>query len=161
MHSLNSSCQRSQIQIYGTHTHTPTLHGLDWTNGSGTVAKVVVESVRGLPSPPVIIATSSTGILSTSNQLPLLFKPFYKTLLHKPHIDKINMENAIAEGYVPDKWILIRGALYTDGQRTGKYRVGESEVGYTISRRDVADFIVKECITSEDKWLGKRPVVVY
>jgi hypothetical protein len=120
-----------------------------------------VESVRELPKQPVIIATSSTGIGSTSNLLPLLLKPLYKTVLHKPHVDKIEMENAIAEGYGPGKWILVRGALYTDGQRTGKYRVGEREVGYTISRRDVADFIVKECIDGEVKWLGKRPVVVY
>jgi hypothetical protein len=82
-------------------------------------------------------------------------------MLHKPHVDKINMENAITEGYAPGKWILIRGALYTDGKKTGKYRTGETEVGYTISRKDVADFIVRECINGEGKWLGKRPVLVY
>lgn len=71
------------------------------------------------------------------------------------------MENAITEGYAPEKWILIRGALYTDGKKTGKYRTGETEVGYTISRKDVADFIVKECINGDGKWLGKRPVLVY
>jgi hypothetical protein len=81
-------------------------------------------------------------------------------MLHKPHVDKIEMENAITS-YAADKWIIIRGALYTDGKKTGKYRVGETEVGYTISRRDVADFIEKECIDGDGKWLGKRPVIVY
>jgi len=71
------------------------------------------------------------------------------------------MENVISGGYVDNKWILIRGAFYKDGPKTGKYRTGEKEVGYFISRRDVADFIVKECINGDGKWLGKRPVVVY
>jgi len=127
---------------------------------SGTVAQVTVNACRSLPSPPVIIGLSSTGILSTHDLLPFLLKPLYRWLLHKPHADKIAMENAIAS-YIPNKWILIRGALYTDGKRTEKYRVGETEVGYTISRRDVADFIEKECIEGKGKWLGKRPVVVY
>ena len=109
----------------------------------------------------MIIALSSTGILSTRDLLPLPLKPLYRTLLHKPHVDKIEMENTIVEGYVPEKWILIRGALYTDGARTGVYRAGEEEVGYTIRRTDVADFIVSQCINGEGKWLGKRPVVVY
>jgi hypothetical protein len=68
------------------------------------------------------------------------------------------MENTIADNM--QKWVLVRGALYTDGKKRGGYRVGEMEVGYTISRRDVADFIVKECLDGE-KWIGKRPVVVY
>jgi hypothetical protein len=127
--------------------------------GSETVAKVVVEEANKLASPPIIIATSSTGILSTADKLPLLLKPLYKLLLHKAHVDKINMEQTIAEKY-KGKWVLIRGALYTDGEKKGKYRVGESEIGYTISRKDVADFIVRECLGS-GKWLGKRPVVVY
>jgi len=91
----------------------------------------------------------------------MALKPLYRTILHGPHVDKINMENAIADGYHSGKWILVRGAIYTNGKKTGKYRVGETKVGYTISRRDVADFVVKECIDGEAKWLGKRPVVVY
>ena len=71
------------------------------------------------------------------------------------------MENTISEEYVRDKWIIIRGALYVDGDSTGKYRVGETEVGYTIRRKDIADFIVRDCINGDGKWLGKRPVVVY
>jgi hypothetical protein len=71
------------------------------------------------------------------------------------------MENVISQEYEPEKWVLVRGALYKDGERTGKYRVGETEVGYTIRRKDVADFIVSQCIEGEGKWLGKRPVVVY
>ena len=85
----------------------------------------------------------------------------YRGILHKPHLDKIMMENVISQEYEPGKWILVRGALYMGDKRTGKYRVGENEKGYTISRKDLADFIVRECIEGDGKWLGKRPVVVY
>jgi hypothetical protein len=74
-------------------------------------------------------------------------------------MDKIELENTISQEC--DKWVIIRGALYTDGKRTGKYRVGETEVGYTIRRIDVADFIVTQCIQGDGEWVGKRPVVVY
>lgn len=126
---------------------------------SGTVAQIVVNAVKSLiTSQPIIIATSSTGILSTADKLPLLLKPLYKLLLAQAHVDKINMETTIADN--TPKWVLVRGALYTNGKKKEKYRTGEMEVGYTISRRDVADFIVKECLNGE-KWIGKRPVVVY
>jgi NAD(P)H-binding len=128
---------------------------------SGSVAQAVVSVSKPLTQQPVIIALSSTGILSTKDLLPMPLKPLYRGLLHKPHVDKIEMENAIADEYIPEKWILVRGALYTDGARTGVYRVGETEVGYTIRRSDVADFIVNQCIDGDGKWLGKRPVVVY
>jgi len=122
---------------------------------------VLVQVLKELPNPPVVVAASSTGILSSKALLPLAWKPLYHWLLHGPHEDKIVMENVISGEYVDDKWILIRGALYNDGAKTGKYRAGEREIGYFISRRDVADFIVKECINGDEKWLGKRPVVVY
>ena len=106
------------------------------------------------------MAVSSTGILSTRNILPLPLKPLYRSILHKPHQDKIEMENVISQEYPTDHWVLVRPGLLTDGEMTGKYRVGETEKGYTIRRADVADFIVKQCIDGEGKWLGKRPVIV-
>jgi len=71
------------------------------------------------------------------------------------------MENVISQEYVSGNWVLVRAALFVEGERTGKYRTGETEVGYTIRRKDVADFIVRDCIDGEGKWLGKRPVIVY
>jgi hypothetical protein len=128
---------------------------------SGTVAKSLVNALRQLPNPPVVVAVSSTGLLSTRDLLPLALKPLYRTLLREAHADKIAMENVISQEYAPEKWIIVRGALYKDGEAKGKYRVGETEVGYTIRRKDVADFIAKECIDGTGKWLGKRPVIVY
>jgi NAD(P)H-binding len=131
------------------------------SNNSGTVAETVIATIHKLQISPIVIAISSTGILSTRDLLPLPLKPMYKTVLHNPHKDKIVMENVISEGCEPLKWIIVRGALFTDAERTGKYRTGETEIGYTIGRKDVADFIVRQCIDGEGKWLGKRPVVVY
>lgn len=128
---------------------------------SGTVAKSLVNALRPLSNPPVVVVVSTTGILSTRNLLPLALKPLYRTILHEAHVDKIVMENVISQEYTPEKWIIVRGALFKDGEGIGKYRVGETEVGYTIRRKDVADFIVKECVNGTGKWLGKRPVIVY
>jgi hypothetical protein len=125
------------------------------------VGKAVVSVSKPLAKHPVIIGLSTTGILSGKGLVPLALRPLYYTLLHTPHVDKIEFENAVSEGYEPNKWILVRGALYTDGPRTGVYRTGETEVGYTIRRTDVADFVVTQCIDGEGKWLGKRPVVAY
>jgi hypothetical protein len=151
----SSLCRGFLTQRYGTESSPKS------SNNSVTVAKTLVTTIGNMPNPPVVVATSSTGILSTRDLLPLPLKPLYRGLLHKPHQDKIEMENVISQKYAAGKWILVRGALYKDGERTGKYRVGETEVGYTIRRKDVADFIVRECIDGDGKWLGKRPVVVY
>ena len=132
-----------------------------WLTNSGDAAKTLVPILKNMKTPPVLVAVSSTGILSTRDVLPLPLKPLYRSILHKPHEDKIDMENVISQEYDSERWILVRPALYTDGAVTGKYQVGETVKGYTISRKDVADFIVKQCIDGEGKWLGKRPVVVY
>ena len=140
------------IRHYGTAVMT--------SNFSGTVAKSLVASLNETSRTPIIAAVSSTGILSTHDLLPLVLKPLYRGLLKQPHQDKIDMENTISNDYA-GKWVIVRGALFKDGKRTGTYRVGETEVGYTIRRTDVADFIVRGVIDGEGEWLGKRPVVVY
>jgi len=127
----------------------------------GTIGKAVVAALKETSCTPVVVAISSTGVLSTKDLLPLALKPLYRGLLKAPLQDKIEMENAITQGYEAGRWTILRPALLTEGKRTGKYRAGETEVGYTIRRTDVADFIVEQCIEGEGKWLGKRPVLVY
>jgi len=69
------------------------------------------------------------------------------------------------EGEWKDQVVVIRPALLTDGEFTGKYRTSydESLGGYTISRKDVADLIY-ETTSKEEKWQeakNQRIVVVY
>jgi hypothetical protein len=65
--------------------------------------------------------------------------------------------------------LVLRAALLTDGparadmntterrsQRPYRVSVGDTErLGYTISRRDVAHFIVQEALDDWEKWKGK------
>ena len=58
-------------------------------------------------------------------------------------------------------WVIARPGLLTRGARTGNYRVltdpAEWRIG-SISRRDVADFLVKQL--EDDRYLGQTPVLI-
>jgi putative NADH-flavin reductase len=58
-------------------------------------------------------------------------------------------------------WTVVRFPRLTDGEHTGRYRVGfvSKESGSQISRADGADFVLKEL--TEQKWLKKLPLVSY
>lgn len=60
------------------------------------------------------------------------------------------------------RWIIVRPGLLTNGPRTGRYRALvdlEGVRGGTISRADVADFILKQAKSPE--FLGKTPLLIY
>ncbi|KAI0820179.1 hypothetical protein BC628DRAFT_1423116 [Trametes gibbosa] len=68
--------------------------------------------------------------------------------------------------------LVMRPALLTDGVCKGdeeskkgkapyKAVAGEITGGYTVSRRDIAHFIVQEALQNWSKWEGKGAVVVY
>ncbi|KAI0636389.1 hypothetical protein C8Q77DRAFT_498323 [Trametes polyzona] len=67
---------------------------------------------------------------------------------------------------------IVRPSLLTDGackadepQKNGKaaYRAVEGEIngGYTVSRRDVAHFMVEDALPNWEKWEGKGVTLVY
>jgi len=68
-------------------------------------------------------------------------------------------------------WIVVRPALLTDGKceadKEGKkdkvYKIveGDGYKGYTVSRADIAHFIVEEAILHWDQWMGKILAVGY
>lgn len=60
------------------------------------------------------------------------------------------------------EWLIVRPLALTDGEKTGKYRVGEKlelTPESSISRADVADLMLK-CLKS-DQWLGKIVTLSY
>ena len=71
------------------------------------------------------------------------------------------------------KILVIRPAMFTSGECKGDkvqggkapYRVGEGNLpghnGYTISRRDVAHFIVENALANWDEWKGKGATIAY
>ena len=58
-------------------------------------------------------------------------------------------------------WTVIRFPRLTDGEHTGKYRVGyvDKDSSSQLSRADAADFVLKELV--EKKWVRKLPLVSY
>ena len=59
------------------------------------------------------------------------------------------------------EWVIVRGPMLTDGEKTGLYRVGYvgKNSGSKISRADVADFMLAQL--EDDTHLGRMPMVSY
>jgi len=59
--------------------------------------------------------------------------------------------------------IVVRPALLTDGEEhgVGVLKAQEGLRTYTCSRKDVAGFIVRECLPGHDEWVNKFPVLGY
>ena len=92
-----------------------------------------------------LVVVSAFGVGETWRDAPLVLRLMHRTLLRDIFADK-----KMAQDYVqatPLDWTFVYPVALTDGPRTGRYRVGERlELRGipTISRADVADFIVRE-----------------
>ena len=58
-------------------------------------------------------------------------------------------------------WVIVRGPMLNEGERTGEYRVGYvgRNSGSKISRADVADFMLKQL--DSDAYVHQAPMVSY
>ena len=108
-------------------------------------------------------------------------------MLDQPHADKAGVEQVAAYSVgrdwqepdatglvLPEGWrerlgdhpgwlksiVVVRPALLTNGPETAKYRVLDSS-SYTVSRRDVAHFIVRKVISEWSTYEGKAVTVAY
>jgi hypothetical protein len=58
--------------------------------------------------------------------------------------------------------MIVRVALLTDGKEKGVYKVGAGEVeGWTVSRRDVAHFIVDAVTNRWEQYGGRQVSIAY
>lgn len=74
--------------------------------------------------------------------------------------DKIEQEREVRESGLD--FIIVRPLILTDGEKTDRYRAGEKldiKPGDTISRADVADFMLKSL--KDDQWLHKTVIIAY
>ena len=58
-------------------------------------------------------------------------------------------------------WVIARPGILTNGPRTGRYKILDKPADWrngTISRADVADFLVKQ--VEDDAYLGKTPALI-
>ncbi|MEO1341231.1 MAG: SDR family oxidoreductase [Cyanobacteria bacterium J06635_13] len=91
---------------------------------------------------------------------------YWKYIMFGFILRKVFADHQIQEEYVRQSnldWTIIRPAAFVDGDRTGKYRHGFSgrdrTSSLTISRPDVADFILKQL--NNNTYLGKAASLSY
>ncbi len=80
-------------------------------------------------------------------------------MLKRVYDDKDVQEQIIRQSGLD--WTIVRPGLLTNGPETGRYRALLDPAQWradSISRSDVADFLVKE--TTERKFVGQAPVIL-
>lgn len=84
-----------------------------------------------------------------------LLKLLQKELLE----DAIEQARMVKESHLD--WVIVRAPVLTEGEKKGEYRIGYvgKESGTTLSRADVADFMLKQ--TTDDTYLHQAPMVSY
>lgn len=157
---------------------------------TGDSAAAVVESLRELKASkaisksPVFVPISSTGH-GTQRDQPLLLIPLYLWLLPVAQADTGVLERVVREAATEDNspfggYVMLRPPLLTHGRMKGtaSLRVGwvweddmyrnldeveqGIEVGYTISRGDLARWIFEQLVQDDiKKWEGKCVNITY
>ena len=127
--------------------------------------RTLIEAVGDIPEarrPKRLVLVSTTGIDEKGWDVPMLLIPFYWWSLHQPHQDKRKMEAVLEQrqdGLLPEV-IVVRPSLLTDGAgwlaaNGAQVRMGEGEVGYTVSRNDVGKKLAMLCGNAGDLYVGK------
>ncbi|KAJ2512842.1 hypothetical protein H4217_006664 [Coemansia sp. RSA 1939] len=123
-------------------------------------AQVLLNAIKEKRAdrPPRLIMVSSTGA-GSAHDVPLLMRPLYATLLRTPHKHKGIAENSIKGSGIP--YTIVRPAFFKEGETTtGKYRAGPDVRGYTITRNDLAHFILETCVI-KGEYLNESPSIAY
>jgi len=120
---------------------------------------------KGISGRPHIVAVSTIGLSKLYRDIPIAMVPLYNTVLRVPYVDKGEMERILVAS--AERWTVVRPSLMVDaaeGEAKKKVRVGvedpvggrveRREVGYTISREDVAGWIYGEVVVGEG-WEGR------
>ena len=105
-----------------------------------------------------LIVTSAFGVGESVNDAPVLMRVLYRLLMKQVFEDKAASEDQLRSSDLD--WTIVYPVMLTNGPRTESYRVGEKMAlnGFaTISRADVADFILKQL--GDRSFLRKTAVV--
>ena len=132
------------------------------------VMKLVLSSVQH-PAPRIVFI-STTGLTADMLDVPWLLRPLYRWMLHVPHQDKRQAEHFLQASTVVTQNIVVRAALLTNGKARGWGTAADSVAsshciaqegrsrGYTISRRDVGDFVANQTVQGA-QWVNKEVVI--
>jgi hypothetical protein len=127
----------------------------------------VLSSRSQGPKKPFVVTIGTTGISKLGRDNPWLMVPLYKGLLGEAHRDKEKMENAVVKAFEEqriDGYTLVHASALTTGKLWGHEHVrSEIEgkqwsgkaIGYTISRKDVGNWIFMDVIKGFESVKGK------
>ena len=136
-------------------------------DAANTVLGALKKGLQPGMKKPLFIALSTFGISDHGRDVPLMMyltSPLYNWLLKVPHTDKKKMEK-ILEGEVQkvdsaiSAFTVIRASWLTDGDMLGlksvrsdteeNGKVAGKSMGYTISRKDVGNWIYQSIVKSD------------
>ena len=89
-----------------------------------------------------LVILSAAGVGESWEQIPLMARIFFKTMLRNIYADHTAQE-AIVAGSTLD-WTIVRAAILKDGPATGEYTPNNSGRVDHIGREDLADFLAKQ-----------------
>ena len=89
-----------------------------------------------------LVILSAAGVGESWEQIPLMARIFFKTMLRNIYADHTAQE-AIVAGSTLD-WTIVRAAILKDGPATGEYTPKNSGRVDHIGREDLADFLAKQ-----------------
>ena len=138
--------------------------------GSGKQRKGVVRSegtrnvIAGMKKNGVDRLVCVTTLGAGDSKESLNF--FWKRIMFGWYLKDVFLDHELQEKYVQESglsWTVVRPAALTDGEKTTQYRYGfspnDKTIKLKISRRDVADFIVKEL--ANNHYVHKTPGLSY
>jgi putative NADH-flavin reductase len=132
-----------------------------WNTSLSEGTKNIVRAMEKL-GVKRFVCESSLGIGDSKGKLGLLYNVvLIPLLLRSVFADKEIQEKAIKESNLD--WIIVRPGRLTNGPKIGTYRhghdIGSKLISVSISREDVADFMLKQA--KEDSYLRETPGVAY
>lgn len=108
-----------------------------------------------------LIYQSFVGVREFRSELGFLLNNLVPVALNSVIKDHEAKEQIIVQSDL--LWTIVRCAMLTNGEATGKYRVGEhiepQSLMPTISREDVADFMIKQL--TDNQYYYKKPRLMY
>ena len=106
-----------------------------------------------------LVCITGIGVGDSKGHVGFLYdRVFLPLVLRNPYEDKERQEEILRRSDL--EWVIVRPARVTDKRATGEYQVflsGDSYKATTISREDVADFMLAQL--TEDRYVHKTPVI--
>jgi putative NADH-flavin reductase len=124
-----------------------------------TAARNITDAMRKHGIKRLIVMTGA-GVGAPEDQ-PKPINHFIKFMLKtlSPGVLKASEEGVAIVQNAPLDWTVVRVPMLSDGERTGKYRIGWVGVntGPRIVRADAADFMLKQA--NDHQYIHKMPMV--